>query len=115
MVKTQLQYVKYRKIEELTSDEIDLYVNHLNDKIRLCKNNEVIILNVDFYIMALRYILQEEDEFNAAPFATPNDDITQYGELVEKRPLLEQYNKQNKIRYTTLVEYFPDKDDFKNF
>ena len=40
--------------------------------------------------MALRYIVQEEDEFNAA---TPNDDMTQYGELVEKRPLLEPYNK----------------------
>jgi hypothetical protein len=65
--------------------------------------------------MALRYIVQEEDEFNAAPFATPNDDMTQYGELVEKRPLLEPYNKQNEIRYTTLVESFPTADDFKNF
>ena len=102
---------RIREIEELTSDEIDLYINHLNDKIRQCKNKDVIILNVDFYIMALRYIVQEEDEFNAAPFATPNDDFTQYGELVEKRPLLEPYNKQN----TTLVESFPTADDFKNF
>ena len=41
--------------------------------------------------------------------------MTQYGELVEKRPLLEPYNKQNEIRYTTLVESFPTADDFKNF
>ena len=106
---------RIREMEELSSDEVDLYINHLNDKIRLCKNKEVIILNVDFYIMALRYVVQEEDEFNAAPFATPNHNITQYGELVEKMPLLEPYNKQNEIRYTTLVEYFPDADDFKNF
>jgi hypothetical protein len=106
---------RIREIEELTSDEIDLYINHLNDKFRQCKNTNVLILNVDFYIMALRYIVQEEDEFNAAPFATPNDDMTQYGELVEKRPLLEPYNKQNEIRYTTLVESFPTADDFKNF
>lgn len=106
---------RIREIEELTSDEIDLYIGHLNDKFRQCKNTKVLILNVDFYIMALRYIVQEEDEFNAAPFATPNDDMTQYGELVEKRPLLEPYNKQNEIRYTTLVESFPTADDFKNF
>ena len=47
--------------------------------------------------MALRYIVQEEDEFNAAPFAKPNDNLTQYGELVEKRHLLKPYNKQNEI------------------
>ena len=75
----------------------------------------MIILNVDFYIMTLKYVVQEEDEFNAAPFTKPVDKMTQYGELVEKRPLLDPYIKQNEIRYTTLVEFFPDKDDFKNF
>ena len=56
--------------------------------------------------MAVRYVVQEEDEFNAATFATPNNDITQYGELVEKRSLLEPYNKQNEIRYTHLLNIF---------
>ena len=103
---------RIREMEELTSDEVDLYINHLNDKFRQCKNTNLLILNVDFYIMALRYIVQE---FNAAPFATPNDDITQYGELVEKKPLLEPYNKQNEIRYTTLVEIFQPQMILKTF
>ena len=75
---------RIREMKELSSDEVDLYIDHLNDKIKLCKNKDVIMLNLDFYMMALRYVVQEEDEFNAAPFATPVDNITQYGELIEK-------------------------------
>ena len=56
---------KVRTDEELLSDEIDLYINHLNNKHKLAKITDVIILNVDFYIMALRYVVQEADEFNA--------------------------------------------------
>ena len=41
-----------RDMEELSTDEVDLYINHLNKQMKLCKKNDVIILNVDFYIMA---------------------------------------------------------------
>ena len=104
---------RIREMNELTSDEVDLYRNHSNDKIRPCKNTDVIILNVDFYIMALRYIVQEEDELNAAPFATPNDDITQYGELVEK--YLNHTNSRMKLDIQHLLKSFQPQMILKTF
>ena len=53
------------------SDEIDLHIDHLNNKHKLAKITDVIILNVHFYIVALRYVVQEDDEFNAPHFQQP--------------------------------------------
>ena len=54
------------------------------------------ILNVDFYIMALRYVVQEADEFNAPQFRQPTG-TTEFGELIQKYPLMKPYDEQNEI------------------
>ena len=106
--------VKVRTDEELVSDEIDLYINHLNHKHKLAKITDVIILNVDFYIMALRYVVQETDEFNAPQLQQPTG-TEEYGELIPKYPLIKPYDEENEIRCTTVIGHFPKKEDFKNF
>ena len=106
--------VKVRTDEELVSDEIDLYINHLNHKHKLAKITDVIILNVDFYIMALRYVVQETDEFNAPQLQQPTG-TEEYGELIPKYPLIKPYDEENEIRCTTVIGHFPKKEDFKIF
>jgi hypothetical protein len=105
---------KIRTDEQLVSDEIDLYIDHLNNKHKLAKITDVIILNVDFYIMALRYVVQEDDEFNAPQFQQPTG-TEEFGELIPKYPLMKPYDEENEIRCTTVIGHFPKKEDFKNF
>ena len=105
---------KIRTDEELLSDEIDLYINHLNNKHKLAKITDVIILNLDFYIMALRYVVQEADEFNALQFQKPTG-ITEFGDLIQKYPLIKPYDEQNEIRCTNVIGHFPKKEDYKIF
>ena len=73
------------------------------------------ILNVEYYIMALRNVVREVGEFNRAPFQRPRDNVIQYGKLVDKYPLMEPYNSQNEIRCRQVVGHFPHKNDFKDF
>ena len=72
------------------------------------------ILNVDFYIMALRYVVQEADEFNAPQFQKPTG-TTEFNELIQKYPLMKPYDDQNDIRCTNVIGHFQKKEDFKIF
>ena len=80
----------------------------------MAKITDVIILNLDFYITALRYVVQEADEFNAPQFQKPTG-TTVFGELTQKCPLIKPYNEQNEIRCTNVIGHFPGKENFKNF
>ena len=64
--------------------------------------------------MALRYVVQEADEFNAPQFQKPTG-TTEFGELIQKYPLMKPYDVQNEIRCTKVIGHFPKKEDFKFF
>ena len=40
----------------------------------------------------MRYVIQENDEFNAPEFERPKNDFVQHGELIDRHPLMEPYN-----------------------
>ena len=64
--------------------------------------------------MALRYVVQEADEFNALQFQKPTG-ITEFGELIQKYPLMKPYDEQNEIRCTNVIGHFPKKENFNFF
>ena len=80
----------------------------------MAKITDVTILNVDFYIMALRYVVQKADEFNSPQFQQPTG-TTEFGELIPKYPLMKPYDEQNEIRCTNVIGHFPKKEDFSFF
>ena len=40
----------------------------------------------------MRYVIQENDEFNAPEFERPKNDFVQHGELIDRHPLMKPYN-----------------------
>ena len=78
----------------------------------MAKITDVIILNVDFYIMALRYVVREADEFNAPQFQNSTG-TTEFGELIQKYPPMKPYDEQNEIRCTNVIGHFPKKKILK--
>ena len=52
--------------------------------------------------MTLRYVVQEADEFNAPQFQKPTG-TTEFGELIQKYPLMKPYDEQNEIRCTNVI------------
>ena len=63
---------------------------------------------------SLRYVVQEDDEFNAPQFQQPMG-TEEFGELISKYPLMKVYDEENEIRCTTVIGHFPKKEDFKFF
>ena len=53
----------------------------------------------------MRYVIQENDEFNAPEFESLKSDYVQFGELIEKYPLMEPYNTGQDKRCREFVSH----------